>query len=231
MGQAVNAAAGARGRAFLVAERTALNFAMGMFYLFGYGFVNAANARRDAGAFLDLALPGEPSLPLVPAFVWLYCVPFAMIGVAMFAGPLEDRRRFHRVVGVMTLNVAISFAFFLLLPTEMRYRADLSARPDSPAVRMIALFYAWDRPFNCFPSMHVSLNVLAAYVLAELWPRRRALLWTLAALVMVSVVMIKQHYIADAAGGFVLASALYFTLVRRPSGGREAGGSVPSRAT
>ncbi|MCA9771768.1 MAG: phosphatase PAP2 family protein [Myxococcales bacterium] len=189
-----------------------LNTAMGMFYLFGYGFVNKVNSGRTT--FFDLALPGETSLPFIPAFIYVYCVPFVMIGVAMFACPLADRRLFHRVVGTLTLNVVISFFCFLTMPTQMFYRAELPAEPTSLSLAMVQWFYGTDRPNNCFPSMHVSLMVIAAWALSAIWPRHRWLYWTLTVGVMASVVLVKQHYIADAVAGFALGTALHWMFIR-----------------
>ena len=66
--------------------------------------------------------------------------------------------------------------------------------------------YAGDQPYNDFPSLHTSLSTIVA---VHWWrvDRRAGLAagaWTL--LIVASTVLIHQHYLADLAGGLILAA-------------------------
>lgn len=58
-----------------------------------------------------------------------------------------------------------------------------------------------------FPSGHAASSFAAAFVLARLWRRARAAIWTLAALIACSRVYVGVHYPLDVAGGALVGMA------------------------
>jgi membrane-associated phospholipid phosphatase len=81
--------------------------------------------------------------------------------------------------------------------------------------------YAGDHPFNDFPSLHVSTSAIIAI---HWWRFNRraglvAVIW--AVLIAMSTVLIRQHYLADVAGGLILAygiSLFFLRLIDREPG-------------
>ena len=71
-----------------------------------------------------------------------------------------------------------------------------------------------DKPYNHFPSLHVTLSCLSAHA-SQVSPRSRVLLHIVAAGIGVSTVLVKQHYIVDVLYGYVLAWAAW--RLTRPS--------------
>jgi membrane-associated phospholipid phosphatase len=66
-----------------------------------------------------------------------------------------------------------------------------------------------DSPWNCFPSVHVSITSL---VVMAVWRCRRRwgvvyACWTL--LIVVSTLTTKQHYALDILGGMAMAAMVY----------------------
>jgi membrane-associated phospholipid phosphatase len=66
-----------------------------------------------------------------------------------------------------------------------------------------------------FPSGHATNIFALATVLAMLWPRGRVLLYTVAAWIAASRVLIGQHYFTDAVGGAILGTAFPYLVRER----------------
>src|SRR5262249_45538872 len=113
---------------------------------------------------------------------------------------------------------------FLLFPTDNVLRPALAPVPviDSGFTRwVVQLVYDNDLPFNCFPSYHVTLSQLAALAVWELDREGRRvagrLAWAVAIAIAASTVLVKQHYLADVAGGVLLAWAIHGVTLGRYS--------------
>jgi membrane-associated phospholipid phosphatase len=112
----------------------------------------------------------------------------------------------------------VSYLFFAFLQTYV----------DRPALtggdvftRMVRDVYAGDQPFNDFPSLHVATSTIIAI---HLWRFSRRFTWPLiiwAALIAMSTVMVRHHYVADIAGGLILAfgTSLFFLRLMNPEPG------------
>jgi membrane-associated phospholipid phosphatase len=78
-----------------------------------------------------------------------------------------------------------------------------------------ALNYLLDKPVNCFPSLHVANAFFASMIAYHYRPRVGIIAWFMAALVSVSTLYMKQHFIADIVMGFVLSFAIYRLYFKR----------------
>jgi membrane-associated phospholipid phosphatase len=155
-------------------------------------------------AVLHLRTPLDDAIPVVPAFV----IPYVSLNPYVYvtlAALLLLRTRIFQSAGLAMLGTwLVSYLFYFFLQSEM-IRPVLAG--TDVFTRMINAVYAGDNPYNCFPSLHTSMSTL----MAVHWLRvdRRigiaASVWT--ALIVASTVFIKQHYVADVAGGLVLAFA------------------------
>src|SRR5580700_3299040 len=162
--------------------------------------------------FLETSL--DRALPLVTVFAVPYVSLIPYIGVSLIAF-LFVRVRIYRSAALTMLVVwLISYAFYFFLQSYVARPHIVSTDAFSSLIRSI---YASDQPYNDFPSLHTSLST----IIAMHWWRfdRRigiaAAIWT--ALIIVSTVLVKQHYIADVAGGLALAvvTALFVMRVTR----------------
>ncbi len=147
-------------------------------------------------------------VPFVDWTVIIYLSVFVLIGIAIVILAKEERGR--TTVAALVL-ITTHFIIFVLCPTELD-RFGLS--PGDNWGWLYQLLWMLDKPRNCFPSLHVSVAVLATLIL---W-RRHAVLgpvffsWALA--VAVSTLTTKQHYLADVAVGAVLAGAAYIVVFK-----------------
>jgi membrane-associated phospholipid phosphatase len=163
-----------------------------------YFWLNHGPAVLHLGTLLDDALP------VVPIFVIPYVSLNPYVYLTLIALLLFRTRTFQSACLAMLGAWLASYAFYVFLQSEMIRPALTAADPFTAMIRAV---YAGDNPYNCFPSLHTSIST----IMAIYWRRvdRRlgiaAGIWT--ALIAASTVLIKQHYIADVAGGLAVAFA------------------------
>lgn len=153
---------------------------------------------------LFLRTPIDDLIPVVGPFV----VPYVSLRPFIYASALAFllfRARIYRSAALaMTITLLISYACYALLQTYIE-RPVLTG--DDLFSRMIRDVYAGDQPFNDFPSLHASLSTIFAIH----WWRVHRRIGTAAAawvaLIVLSTVFVKQHYVADMVAGVLLAFA------------------------
>src|SRR6185503_10821977 len=140
-------------------------------------------------------------IPFVPEAAVLYLSVLPLIAMAPFV--LRDLQSYTAMVWALTLETIVGFVGFMLLPVEpSEFDKTLSA-PDSVAYT----FANWlNLEGNYLPSLHVAFSVTA---LLAYWNRAHGFgksvlsVWTCA--IVVSTLLIHQHYVLDVLTGAVLA--------------------------
>ena len=150
-----------------------------------------------------LRTPLDQAIPVVPVFVIPYVSLTPYIAATMALLLLLRVRLLRSAAAAMIIAWLVSYAFYVFLQSYV-------ARPEltggDPLTALIRTVYAGDQPYNDFPSLHTSLSTIVA---VHWWrvDRRAGLAagaWTL--LIVASTVLIHQHYLADLAGGLLLAA-------------------------
>jgi membrane-associated phospholipid phosphatase len=196
-------------RASLTIEKFVLTALVMAVFLGGYFLVGRYTLGR-ARPF-PLIFTWERELPLLPWMVFPYLLALVLPDYALFGWPDADKRGLRRQAlcyGVMHL---ICFAIFLAFPVKAELRPALLPT-DSASFRALAYYYEIDPPVNLFPSLHCANAVLAARMAQKLSRRGGWLIAVGAALVVISVVLVKQHYVADAVAGVLLALGIDWLL-------------------
>ncbi|MGH7388340.1 MAG: phosphatase PAP2 family protein [Candidatus Rokuibacteriota bacterium] len=166
--------------------------------------------------------------PFVEGWVYVYL----SIGLFNIAAPYLTTARplLHRHAWGFAAITVVSFACFVFFPVEM------PAPTDHASTVLYGLVLA-DTRLNNFPSLHASYTVYGLLYWAEVlpaipWRRARRLtaaaatVW--AAALILSVLFLKQHYLADLAAGGALGALVYWLGFRRTPAARWA--SVASLA-
>ena len=166
------------------------------------------------GIFLETPL--DRALPVVPIFAIPYVSLIPYIGVSLLAF-LFFRVRVYRSAAITMIIVwFVSYAFYFFLQSYVARPLIAGTDPFSAMIRTI---YGSDQPYNDFPSLHTSLST----IIAIHWLRvdRRigipAAIWT--AMIVASTVLVKQHYLADVAGGLALAGVTSWIVMRTTHAG------------
>lgn len=155
----------------------------------------------------------ERSIPFVPLMI----LPYMSLDLFFVAAPFLQRNEPERRVFArrITASILIAGAFFLLMPLQFGFpRPGVSGWLGS----IYQLLYAFDRPFNLFPSLHITIQI----ILADIYARhtKGVLRWIIQiwfSLIGISTLLTHQHHIVDVVGGFILAIfCLYFVRESNP---------------
>ncbi|HEV8119717.1 MAG TPA: phosphatase PAP2 family protein [Candidatus Polarisedimenticolia bacterium] len=148
------------------------------------------------------AIPLDRVIPLVPAWGLVYgSLYLFLIMLPVFVVTRDEAIR--RTASAYLFVWMIGYACFLIFPT-------LAPRPASvPGVGFAAaglrFLYSADPPYNCFPSLHVAHSFVSAFACARVHRRVGIAATTGAALVALSVLFAKQHFVLDVVAGLLLA--------------------------
>jgi len=181
-------------------------------FLLVYGGANYfTSTRPDLNA---LYFDWERHTAFVPGFIYVYLSIFLVFLLPLF---FLDKRQIRALAATFVLATLIAGVIFLLLPAELPF-----VRPETVPGHgfVFRWLYRFELPHNLFPSLHVTYATLfigTAIHVETSTPLRTALFaWLL--LLLVSVILVRQHTIIDIAGGLALAAASYRAVYRRIAG-------------
>lgn len=175
-----------------------IGYFLGGYFLLGHLTLGRAHP-------FPFELAWERQLPLVPSAVFAYLLALVLPDPALFGWPLADRAGMRRQALAYALLQTAAFVIYAVYPMHADLRPAASTLPATLSGRVLATYYAHDPPVNLFPSLHCGHAVLAALLARKLDRRLGWLVAALAAAVLVSVLLVKQHYFADVLAGCALA--------------------------
>lgn len=156
-------------------------------------------------------VPLDRLLPVTPAWALVYGALYAfLIIVPVFV--IQDDELIRRTVWAYVLVWSVAYMCFWLYPTVAS--RPLTVSGDGFAAWGLRFLYQADAPYNCFPSIHVAHSFVSALACRRVNSRLGALALTCAALVAISTLFTKQHYVADVIAGILLALAANALLMR-----------------
>jgi membrane-associated phospholipid phosphatase len=159
-----------------------------------------------------LATELDAAIPFLPWTVWCYLPFYAGIFILTIAG-LRTRRLFDRaLVGVLAVMLVAATGHLLVAAEYPRP----PVRPPYPD--LTCAFLGWvqtvDPPGNVFPSLHVAHSTALSLVLRHERPRLGALTMVMAALLALSTLTTKQHFLADVAAGLIMGVGTSLAVLR-----------------
>jgi len=191
-------------------RRTILTLiAVGVFSL--YVISNQVTAARAAAGLVPSTTLETPLDKLIPFFpfaelIYLSVYLFLFLPVVHIKHPVVFERTAY---AFYTYNLAC-IAFFWVFPVRM-------IRQEFAIYDLwswgVAFNYAYDPPYNNFPSLHVSNAVFAGLVARRLDRPVGLVALAVAAGISVSTLLVKQHWIVDVVAGIAVASAAYYAIV------------------
>lgn len=177
-------------------------YAQTLFYDIQFSVLSSINSIWPKKVY-DLTISVDAAIPFIPLMVvpysWsimLFCASFFMVKTPVQLSLLTRK-----------LILATLFACFIfyIFPAKFTF--------ERPTVLGWARYgyqflHITDKPFNQFPSLHVSYAVLLG---TSLWQLSKSALYRLAlccicSLIIVSTVLTYQHHLLDIAGGLLLAA-------------------------
>lgn len=151
-----------------------------------------------------LATEVDRITPFIPVFSLFYMVWYPFLFVTLVLLFRKRRVAYYRTLAAVCLGILTANMAFLLFPTYVP-RPPLGTGWNF----LVPLTYRLDEPYNGFPSIHV----LTCYLMlrgSEVLPRwTRRVVIAMAVLIIMSTLFIKQHVLADAAGGIAVGEAVF----------------------
>ena len=141
--------------------------------------------------------------PLFSVFYTLYFFEVLIIFFIFF----KKEKTLKNIVLMLIIVTIIHNIIFLIYPVKI----------DRPGVinqdffsKLVLFYYNIDKPYNAFPSMHISLITITFLSLFFYWNRKYSLiLLPLYLLTAISTVYIKQHYFIDVIAGIILGILIF----------------------
>jgi membrane-associated phospholipid phosphatase len=157
----------------------------------------------------ELAL--DRLLPLVPTWALVYGALYAFL-IVLPVLIVQQQELIRRTVWAYLTVWAAAYLCFMLYPT-------VAPRPDAVGGESFAAWglrflYDADPPYNCFPSLHVAHSFVSALACYRVHRTLGVVATSCATLVAISTLFTKQHYVADAIAGILLALVAYTVFLR-----------------
>ena len=180
-----------------------------LFPVFNIVYIVANNIYKEG---FDLTIALDEKIPLIHIFVipYVYWYLYMVIGYLMIS--LANRKEYMRSMLGIFLGMWISYIIYFVFPTEM-VRPTITG--DGILNNILRIIYAGDRPFNCFPSLHV----MGTYFIMRYTKKsgnKYLYYYTqiVGILIILSTVFIKQHFILDAVGAIVMVELINIVVLR-----------------
>lgn len=160
-----------------------------------------------------IALDG--ALPLVPAWSIVYGALYLfLILLPVFLVRTDEHIR-RTVFAYLFIWIA-AYVFFAVYPTIAPRPAQVAA--EGFAVWGLRALYSADPPYNCFPSLHVAHSFVSAMACVRVHRGVGIMAIVCAALVALSTLFTKQHYVLDVIAGVLLALVACGMFLRKRTG-------------
>ncbi|WP_274370829.1 phosphatase PAP2 family protein [Morganella morganii] len=171
-----------------------------------YPLMNAYTAGRES--LYALWFPAELHIPFVPGFIWVYCSFYLIILMPVLFLPRREHRQLALTFMVMTL---LGGVIFFLFPAKLGFVRQV---PESPLYQtMYTTLFALDHPHNLVPSLHVAWSCAAVLAIVRHTGRGLTLLFLLwLVLIVLSVLLVHQHHVADVVTGLLLAVTVSYMM-------------------
>ena len=181
------------------------------YFCLGYLSLNHFNVHRES--YVDVMMAFEPSIPFFPSAILGYLLVYLAALLPFLL--INNKQHLNVALKAAFIMLTIHFVLFYVAPVRMTYRPDLENVPG--IMNQFAFYYfKLDQPTNCFPSLHVAMPTLATWMTWKSHPKWRFSFVAMTVIIAISVVVVKQHYIADVVAGALVASAVgSFFFVRK----------------
>ena len=170
-------------------------------WLIGYNLVNWATWGRTDVWLIHMAV--DRAVPFSTDWIFIYSMAYPVCLSPVFLVTLP---RLRTACAAYTLAICTSLCIFVVFPVFIERPEPDAAALGAGLTRFTRLI---DQPFNCFPSLHVSLDFLAAFFTWTQRPRVGLALLVAALVISYSTMVVKQHYFLDAVAGILVAMLAY----------------------
>ena len=170
---------------------------MVLYFCLGYFTLNFLNLHRSY--YFDVGFSFEQQIPFFPIAILGYTlVFFTLIWMVIL---ISEKKLFQKAIIAAFAVSSVHFILFYLIPVKMNFRPHVDSLGGSFWDPLVKLYFIIDQPTNCFPSLHVAYPTMCTWQIWHAVPKYRFHFLLMTVIVALSVVLVKQHYIADAVAG------------------------------
>jgi membrane-associated phospholipid phosphatase len=182
-----------------------------MFGVWALGYFAVAQFAEGRQGFTIPMPSWEKQIPFMPNFVWIY---LSIYPVFLLPFLYIRKKEFFRLFSIAYITLmCVCYVIYIYYPTHFTERPPLTV--DSFSTWALSKVYKADNTWNCFPSMHVAMSLLASLTILEVHRIRGLLAILLTLAISASTVLIKQHYVLDILASMVLTFLVYFIFFRK----------------
>lgn len=162
--------------------------------------------RNHARKPREFRLPIDDSIPYWPRWVWIYsCLYYPIIVYINFV--MASPRQFNHVAMSFMVLLMMQMVFFVFFPVTVPEQwRDINQRRGR-SERFLAFVQKYDGRSNSFPSMHTSVATLTAL---HLYSNTGPVAMAFPALIALSCLFTKQHYVLDLPAGALLGGLAFW---------------------
>jgi membrane-associated phospholipid phosphatase len=178
----------------------AIHLVMTVFLIFGVYQFYFWCQRHPQVAPRKFAAALDNRIPYWPVWAWIYSFLYYP-AIVYLNWTVSSPRHFNHLAMSFFILLAGQMAFFVFFPVETPAHWRDINQGRTLSERFLLFVRRFDAPTNCFPSMHVSVAMLTAL---HAWSTLGPLVFLFPALIAVSCVFTKQHYLVDLPAGAAL---------------------------
>ncbi|MEA4828357.1 MAG: phosphatase PAP2 family protein [Clostridium sp.] len=167
---------------------------------------------RYRGNLHILKLPIDDLIPFSKIFILPYASWSPFVATFLIILCILDKEKYFKLLSSLVIGMLICYLIYYIYPTYV----------ERPFVenkdfldKVVLWVYGRDNPYNCWPSIHVLNSFLVAMYTSsskKINILGKTICITIAILIMLGTMFVKQHYLLDVVAGIALGSGLYFGL-------------------
>lgn len=151
----------------------------------------------------------DRSIPFVKAFIIPYYIWYIFIGFTILYLLVNNIKEYYKYIICLCVGELICICIYLIFQTTVP--RPIVVGNDILSI-LIKNIYEIDRPYNCFPSIHV---LTTSITMIYLWKNKGIKTWFKIVIqivgisIILSTLFVKQHAIMDAVAGSILALSVF----------------------
>jgi membrane-associated phospholipid phosphatase len=170
-------------------------------------FYNLLNNSQRGAYFLGTAI--DEYIPFIDVFIIPYIIWYPFIFITMAIICWTDRKTYWKALITMQITMVVCYFIYFIFQTHVPRPEVIGNGFSSELVKLI---YANDAPYNAFPSIHSLTSFLmlyAAFKASHLVKGLKIGIATMAIVIIISTLFVKQHVILDAISAVFLGYFVY----------------------
>ncbi|MCY6356520.1 phosphatase PAP2 family protein [Clostridium sp. ZS2-4] len=156
-----------------------------------YGILN-----NDSRGVYSLETKIDTLIPFTKSFIIPYVIWYPFIFLVLVYLCLKNTKIYYKTLFCLSIGFVVSYIIFYFFQTTIVRPAFVE---DDILTKIVEIVYKNDKPYNCFPSLHVLTTYFVMKGISEVESNRKITLPVniTGVLIIVSTMFVKQHVAMD----------------------------------